>query len=183
MREALTILGFGPCHHMIEVMAHPPEQALWRALAQGAEPDWDQLLAGYNSCVDWPSSFYWRELMQVYPQARVLLTYRSAESWWTSFESTILATLRRSTDPQSLGLSLIAKQVFGGRPEDREHAIAIYEANVAEVRASVPAERLVVHNLGEGWETLCAQLGVPVPEQPYPRRNSTAEFREKVLSR
>jgi hypothetical protein len=180
MREALGILGFGPCHHMIEVNRDEEQKRLWRALTKGAAPDWDRLLAGYRSCVDWPSAFWWRELIEVYPEAKVVLTYRSPESWWTSFEQTILAGIRQGGDPESLGLALVRDRVFGGRPDDREHALALYEANVAEVRATVPPERLLVHALGDGWEPLCAHLGVPVPSEPYPSRNSASSFRSRA---
>ncbi|MBI2718237.1 MAG: sulfotransferase family protein [Rhizobiales bacterium] len=176
MREALNMLGFGPCHHMFEVMANEEQKQLWRALAQGAAPDWERLFAGYTSCMDWPSAHYWPELIKAYPDAKVILTYRSPESWWASVEKTLLPVFRQSTDPNSLGLALIAKQVFGGRPDDRAHAIAVYEANVAAVKATVPAQRLLVHGLGDGWEPLCAHLGVAVPDVPYPSRNSASEF-------
>jgi hypothetical protein len=177
MREALTMLGFGPCHHMYEVMAHPEQKRLWRALAMGGAPDWDRLFAGYQSCVDWPSAHYWRELTEVYPQARVILTWRSPESWWESFQKTILPAIADSKDQESLGIALVAKQVFGGRPQDRAHAIAVYEANVEAVLNTVPAERLLIHKLGDGWEPLCAHLGLPVPDEPYPARNTRREFR------
>src|SRR3954469_19626019 len=104
MREALDMLGFGPCHHMFEVNAHEEQKRLWRALVRGAAPDWEQLFAGYQSCVDWPSAYYWRELMTVYPKAKVILTYRTPESWWKSFEQTLLAGINASTDAESLGL-------------------------------------------------------------------------------
>ncbi|AZO58441.1 MAG: sulfotransferase family protein [Mesorhizobium sp.] len=177
MREALTMLGFGPCHHMSEVMAHAEQKRLWRALAQGAAPDWNRLFAGYKSCVDWPSVHYWRELIEVFPQARVILTWRSPESWWESFAKTILPAVIDSQDQESLGVALVTKQVFGGRPQDRAHAIAVYEANIEAVLKTVPAERLLVHKLGDGWAPLCAHLGVPVPDEPYPNRNTTKEFR------
>ncbi|MDG4889494.1 sulfotransferase family protein [Mesorhizobium sp. WSM4887] len=177
MREALTMLGFGPCHHMSEVMAHAEQKRLWRALAQGAAPDWDRLFAGYKSCVDWPSVHYWRELIEAYPEARVILTWRSPESWWESFAKTILPAVIDSQDQESLGVALVTKQVFGGRPQDRTHAIAVYEANIEAVLKTVPAERLLVHKLGDGWAPLCAHLGVPVPDEPYPNRNTTKEFR------
>lgn len=183
MREALDILGFGPCHHMREVNANDDQKALWRALARGEAPGWERLFEGYRSAVDWPSAHYWRELIEVYPKAKVLLTYRSPESWWTSFEQTILASIRASTDPGSLGVALIKEQVFGGRPDDRAQAIAIYEANVQAVRETVPAERLLVHSLGDGWEPLCAHLGVAVPAQPYPSRNSAKEFQGSFLKK
>ena len=177
MREALTMLGFGPCHHMYEVMEHAQQKRLWRGLAKGERPDWDQLFAGYKSCVDWPSAYYWRDLIQVYPKARVILTWRSPESWWESFQNTILPAIADSKDQDSLGVALVAKQVFGGRPQDRAHAIRVYEANVQAVLNTVPAERLLIHKLGDGWGPLCAHLGVPVPDEPYPARNTTQEFR------
>lgn len=181
MREALEILGFGPCHHMLEVNRSDEQKRLWRAHARGDSPGWDQLFAGYQSCVDWPSAHYWRELIQIYPDAKVLLTYRSPESWWESFSKTIVEGIARSTDPESLGIALVSKQVFGGKAADRAHAIAVYQANVDAVKATVPAHRLLVHNLGDGWEPLCRHLGVPVPTVPYPSRNTTNDFRRAIL--
>ena len=181
MREALGMLGFGPCHHMFEVNSNAEQKRLWRAFVQGTPTPWGQLFEGYSSCIDWPSAHYWPELVSTYPQARVILTWRSPESWWASFEKTIVEGLRQSTDPASLGLALIRDQVFGGRPGDRAHAVALYEANVKAVRETVPEERLLVHELGDGWEPLCAHLGVPVPSQPYPSRNTAGEFQDTML--
>jgi hypothetical protein len=183
MREALNRLGFGPCHHMYEVNANEEQKRLWRALAKGAAPEWDRLLAGYSSCVDWPSAHYWRQLIEEYPSAKVILTYRSSESWWESFETTILAYIKQASDKDSLVFTLIAEQVFAGRPDDRAHAIATYEVNVTAVKATVPRERLLIHNLGDGWAPLCAHLGVPAPDEPYPDRNSANEIRAKFINR
>lgn len=181
MREALDILGFGPCHHMHEIIAHEHQKQMWRAMVQGAPADWGKLFEGYQSCVDWPSAYYWRELIAFYPQAKVILTHRSAESWWASFEKTILVSLSASTDPQSLGLALIRDKVFGGKMGDKAHAIACYAANVKAVRETVPAPRLLVHELGDGWEPLCAHLGVPVPAVDYPSSNTAEAFRIRHL--
>ncbi len=178
MREALTILGFGPCHHMKAVMADEENKQLWRAVSRGETPDWDHIFAGYHSCVDWPSAHYWRDLIEHYPDAKVILTNRSPESWWNSFESTILKGIERSTDPESLGLALVANQVFEGSPHDKDKAMAIFKANVKSVIETVPADRLLVHNLGDGWDPLCAHLGVGVPDQDYPGLNSSAQFKE-----
>jgi hypothetical protein len=182
MKRALEILGLGPCHHMGEVLHNPQQTALWRAAAQGALPDWDEAFAGYRSAVDWPSAYFWRETSAYYPDARILLTVRSADSWYQSMEKTIFRVIEKSTDPASLGLKLINEGVFGGR-RDREHAIAVYERNIVEVQAAFPAERLLTYNLGDGWEPLCRFLDKPVPDVPFPRTNSAAEFGAGVAAR
>ena len=137
---------------------------------------WDELFTGFGSCVDWPSAYYWKELAEYYPDAKVILTHRTAQSWWNSFEKTILPSIQSSTDSESLGLALIHKKVFSGDPGNRDHAIAVYQENVEAVIASISPERLYIHNLGDGWESLCAFLNVPIPEQAYPSRNNTKEF-------
>src|SRR4051794_31435427 len=114
MREALNLLGFGPCHHMREVIDSETQKQLWRALAKGAAPNWDIIFEDYASCVDWPSAFYWRELIETYPEAKVILTFRSPQSWWESFEKTILSRIASNPDPDSVGMVLIAGKVFGG---------------------------------------------------------------------
>jgi hypothetical protein len=176
MREALNRLGFGPCHHMAEVIRDPEQKRLWRALAKGAHPDWEHLFAGYASCVDFPSAFYWRQLLAAYPEAKAILTWRPAEDWWASWARSVGPVISDGADRDSVGVILIAGRLFGGRPLDHDHVVAVYEAHVAEVMASVSPERLLVHRLGDGWPPLCAHLGVPVPEMPYPHRNTAAEF-------
>jgi hypothetical protein len=181
MREALNLLGFGPCHHMRDLLADAAHRDLWRELnanLDGPEPipSWGQLLGGYGSCIDWPSAAYWPLLVDAFPEAKVLLTYRTAESWWRSFEKTILPLI--SVDPsvpQPRGSDMISGRVFGGKLE-RDHCIAVYEANVARVKREVPAERLLVHTIGDGWEPLCEFLNAPVPSVAYPRSNSTDDF-------
>ena len=73
MREALTLLGFGPCHHMVEINQHDTQKQRWRALALGEAPDWESLFEGYRSCVDWPSAHYWRELIASYPNLKEIV--------------------------------------------------------------------------------------------------------------
>ena len=121
MREALNLLGFGPCHHMSEVSTVPEQKRLWRALARGADPDWERLFDGYASCVDFPSAFYWRELLAAYPEAKAILTWRPADEWWASYARSIGPVMRDSADPESVGVALVREQVFGGRPLDRDH--------------------------------------------------------------
>ena len=176
MKLALEALGKGPCHHMKEVLVNSEQVALWRSAAQGDLPEWENAFAGYNSAVDWPTAYFWRELSEYYPDAKVLLTVRSADSWYESMTNTIFKTLKASTDPASIGLKLIGEGVFGGRLDDRAHAIAVYEKNIADVQAAFTQERLLTYHLGEGWEPLCQFLGEPVPNIPFPRSNPREQF-------
>jgi hypothetical protein len=176
MRVALDMLGFGPTHHMKALMEDPAHRDEWRAMALGGDKDWHRLFAGFGSCVDWPSAHYWRELAAAYPDAKLILTWRSPESWWESFEKTILGAILSETNPQALARTLIDQKTFGGRAADRDHAIAVYNANVEAVRSEVPRERLFIHELGSGWDGLCAHLGVAVPSGPFPSGNTTTDF-------
>lgn len=177
MKIALETVGLGPCHHMTEVITKPEQKRIWRAIAGGETPDWREALAGYQSAVDWPSAAYWRELAEAFPEAKVLLTLRSAESWFRSMEKTIFGVLDRSTDPESVGVALIKNRVFGsGDYHDADYAKSVYEKNWQDVQSAFGAERLLTYNIGDGWEPLCRFLDRPVPDIPYPRTNSSAEF-------
>lgn len=180
MKLALEQLGLGPCHHMKEVLVNPEQLSLWRAIARGENADWEAAFANYRSSIDWPSAFFWRELSEVYPEAKIILTVRSSESWHKSMSNTIFKVLDASTDPDSIGLKLISERVFGGRYHDREYAISVYEKNIAEVQAAFDQQRLLTFQLGDGWAPLCRFLSEPVPDRPFPRSNSSAEFAEMM---
>src|SRR3954452_7833833 len=84
LKIALEQLGFGPCYHMLEVIANPPFAEYWAQAAEGRMPDWDEVFRGYVSAVDWPSADYWSALAAHYPQGKVILTVRDPESWFRS---------------------------------------------------------------------------------------------------
>ena len=180
MKRAIEILGLGPCHHMKEVIADPEQTRLWRSIAEDNQANWDEAFAGYNAAVDWPSSYFWRELSTYYPDAKIILTVRSPESWYASMRKTIFKSLEETTDRASVGVKLIAERVFGGRLDDRDHAISIYEQNIADVQSAFSSERLLTYTIGDGWESLCRFLGKPVPGAPFPRTNSTEQFNKYI---
>lgn len=182
LKLALEEIGFGPCHHMKEVLENGPVQVpLWHQAADGTA-DFAAIYNGYNSAVDWPSAAFWRELAAAYPDAKIILSTRSAESWYSSFSETILASLlaRESWPPPAVAwLTMVTKVVIdrslGGRT-DKDGVIAAFRAQEAAVKAEIPSSRLLVHTAKDGWEPLCDFLGVPVPATPYPRTNSKEEF-------
>lgn len=187
LKLALEQLGFGPAHHMFEVRDHPEQLRAWEAVARGASVDWDEVFRGYRSQTDWPGARVWRELAQHWPKARVILTVRDPDEWFDSVQATIAGFLdARGRHPNDhvnaiafMGQALIAEQVFGDRLTDRAHATRVFRDHIASVQAEIAPERLLVFDVREGWEPLCAFLGVPVPETPYPRTNSSKAFKEQ----
>lgn len=189
LKDALELLGFGPCHHMEEVLPDPAQIDHWCAVARGEAVDWDMVFAGYGAQIDWPGAHVWRALAAAYPDARVIHSVRPDESWWKSFDGTIgkfLAIYRDLPLPPLIRAmgdaidAMVGTQTFGGRFADRGHAIAVYRAREAEVRAAIAPERLLVFDVAQGWAPLCAFLGVDVPDTPFPRTNNREDFWAKL---
>ena len=170
---------------MAEVIENPEHVPVWSNAAEGKPVDWDALFEGYGAAVDWPVCRFWKELLAHYPDARVLLTVRDAERWYQSMYDTIYQALtrplRRPLPSGQLAMArrIILEQTFAGRFEDRDYAIAVYERHNAEVQRLVPADRLLVYQVAEGWEPLCRFLNRPLPEEPFPRLNTTTEFQKR----
>jgi len=184
LKLALERLTGGPCYHMVELFANPGDLAQWRGALHGDPPDWRTFPARYTATVDWPACAFWAGLADAHPDAIVLLSVRdSAEQWWRSFEATIHAGLSQPVPPdrpewaerRQVTLEMLDRTFTPGWRE-RDGAMAGYEAHNAAVREAVPAGRLVEWRAGDGWEPICAALGVPVPEEPFPHVNTTAEF-------
>jgi hypothetical protein len=177
---ALEQLGFGPCHHMVEVFLHPESVPLWVAAGDG-DPDWDAIFAGYGSMVDHPGCCYWRELAAHYPDAKVLHTVRDPDKWFDSTQATIFAP-GREPPPEGTPMRRFFDQLgafYGGDMNDRAFMVDFFRRHTEAVVAGVPPERLLVFDVAEGWDPLCAFLGVDTPVTPYPRENSTAQFQAR----
>ncbi len=185
LKRALEELGFGPCHHMQEVLAHPEQVAHWQAIVAGRPVKWDEVFAGYRSQVDWPGAHVWRETAAAYPKAKVIHTMRPEGLWWKSFSTTIAKLMSDFKDMPlpphvrsmaDVAMELIARETFRGKFAERDGAIAAYRLRAEQVRSAIPPERLLVLDVAEGWEPLCRFLGHKVPDTPFPNMNSNEDF-------
>lgn len=189
LKLALEELGLGPCHHMFELFGNPERASLWEAAFRGEQVDWSALLEGFESTTDWPACTFYAQLMEAYPQAKVVLTVRDPEEWYRSVRSTIYGPSRDETPPpdeepvQRMIRNVLWEGTFGGEVEDKLRALAVYQRHIEEVRDTVPADRLLVFDVREGWEPLCRFLEVEVPDgKPFPHVNSTVEWKERAAS-
>jgi hypothetical protein len=179
LKLALEALGLGPCHHMVEVIMTPGQAELWTGAFNGEEVDWDQLLAGYRSAVDWPSAAFWAELAERYPEAKVVLTVRDPDQWFDSTQATIFHEDPAGPNPPPAFAAMLAAMMrkgLGAAKNDRAAATAAFAAHAEAVRAAIPSERLLVWEVGDGWGPLCAFLGCAVPDAPFPKANTKEEF-------
>lgn len=191
LKAALERLGAGPCFHMVDLREVPDRAAMFLAALRGEQVDWDATFAGYESSVDWPGCTFYKDLMAKYPDAKVILSVRDPEKWYASAERTIyalkeaalrnqLAEDRVVAPPEVLLMikTLIWDHTFEDRFADKEFAIDVFNRHNEDVKNSVPADKLLVYEIQQGWEPLCELLGVDVPEEEFPHLNDAETFRQ-----
>jgi sulfotransferase family protein len=196
---ALEQLGLGPCYHWVNVIADLDQVELWDRAMDGEAP-WELIFAGQSSTVDWPGGYFYSELADAYPEAKVLLSVRDPEAWERSFRETIwtmshgrslmplLAHARAEVDPRFRRyLELVDRMFWGpqgtfaaGHAEPAQ-LIEQMLAHEEQVKRTIAPERLLVWEVGEGWEPLCEFLDVPVPADPLPHANDRGVFLERVI--
>jgi hypothetical protein len=184
LKMALDMLGFGPCYHMTEVITHPERADDWSAAADGKPVDWDKVFQGYSSTVDAPGNGFYLALAAKYPQAKVILSVRDPESWFTSTQESILQPPIMQMHTKLGTLDMCNKIGWGDRPElrDKNYMLSRFQKHNEEVKKTIPAARLLVFEAKQGWEPLCKFLGVAVPSQPYPKVNSRSEMGDAAAS-
>jgi hypothetical protein len=169
---------------MFEVRDNPALLPDWEAAARGETVDWDNVFRGYRSQVDWPGARYWRELARHFPEARVILTVRDPDAWFDSVQATIAPFVAaRGTHPSphvnaiaEMAHQTIVVPIFNNRLTERDYATRVFREHIAAVKAEIPAHRLLVFDLREGWRPLCHFLEAEVPDIPFPKTNSSKEF-------
>jgi len=166
----------------MEVFASERQLKGWTDLAYGRPADLSEIMQGYKASVDWPSCAYYKDLMTLYPDAKVLLTERDSEAWYKSASATIFKAMQLSPEEgDNLGRKLIFQDTFNG-DFGKENAIRIFQKHNQEVKEYVPADKLLVYQVGDGWQPLCDFLELPEPEEEFPRVNSTEEFEQRFFS-
>ena len=135
--------------------------------------------------------------MERHPDAKVLLGVRDPDRWYESTRSTVYelsrittrspvfraifavtVTLSSGSPPRgNMAYEIIWDGTFDGRFEEKSYAVEVFERHTENVKRRVPPGKLLVYELGQGWGPLCEFLGVPEPEEPFPRLNDAALMR------
>jgi hypothetical protein len=198
-KVALEQLGLGPCYHWVDLLADLDQLGQWSRALDG-DGHWGEIFKGSRSTVDWPGGYFYRELMDVYPDAKVLLSVRDPESWERSFRETIvtmshgdsvmplLSRARAEIDPRWREyLAFVDRMFWGPRGTFAEGwaepAMLIEQMirHTEQVKQAVPPDRLLVWEVTDGWAPLCQFLGAPEPSGPLPHANDRATFLDRVM--
>jgi hypothetical protein len=198
-KEALEMLGLAPTYHWVNILADLDSVDVWNRALDGEGP-WQEVFGDFKATVDWPGGYFWRELIDEYPDAKVLLSVRDPESWEPSFRETVwnmghgdslihlLSSARAQVDPRWEGYVALVERMFWSPEgtfatghERPEQLIDAFVKHNEEVKRVVPADRLLVWEVKEGWEPLCDFLGVDVPAQPLPHANDRETFLGRVI--
>ncbi|OZJ04037.1 hypothetical protein BZG36_03571 [Bifiguratus adelaidae] len=191
IKEALETLGY-PCFHMTEIVSGCRDAKIWMDAADGKEVDWDAYFEGYEAVCDWPAVTFNKELIDHYPNAKIIHSVRDGESWYQSARNTIwdVSTMKCSF-PMSLFTpkgfrqmqqlaAMLWKRDFDDRLTDKEHTIRMMEKHTQGVLDYKGKDNVLVFRVQDGWEPLCAFLGVPVPNGPFPHINDSKSFRAYI---
>jgi len=199
-RLALQKLLKGNIYHMATLAGERPDhQIQWKKVLAGQNsPDsLKEMMCSYSGGVDYPVSLFYKELMEIYPQAKVLLSVRDPVKWYESVRNTIYrmnctkcswpvtwyAALTGKTDlfniirdvcSYSPAWSSQRLGMLGAVADGQKAAVQFYNDHVQEVESYVPADRLLIWSVNDGWGPLCEFLQVSVPNEPFPRVNDTA---------
>jgi hypothetical protein len=201
LKLALEILGFGKCYHMEELLREPDRLVYFEQAEKGEAVEWDELFEGYNSAVDYPVARYYKQVINAYPNAKVIHTTRDAESWYNSAMETIFWASKPSFGrifkmmirmPFSSAIRErlpvlkynggLVDNTFGKDLKNKQEVIRRYNAINEETLNFIPKDRSLVYEVKSGWEPLCKFLNVPVPSVPFPRSNTRDQFRTNVAN-
>ena len=195
---ALNELGY-PCYHMTKVMKKTNKNHLdfWLKVSEsplGTPHNWNEVFHNYVATVDFPGACVWEELVEIYPEAKVILTLhpKGSEGWYKSTTDTIYA-MEKMWEFKMLGFiipflkkmkkmtsNLIWKGFLKNTMDNKEAAIKRYNAHIAEVKRKVPADRLLIFSVDQGWKPLCDFLDKEVPKIDFPRVNDKAGMKKKI---
>jgi len=200
LKNSLERLGFEKCYHMKELIVNPEMLKFWKEIDETGKTDWDALFENYQACVDVPGYPYYKIMMERYPDAKVILTKRPFEDWYRS-ASTTVRKAGPQTVPEKLGMlfklatnsrtrkvvaaikffeKIFWEKQFKGRFNDKKYAERVFNQHIQEVIDHVPAEKLLVYEVKDGWKPLCDFLDCPLPEGDFPHLNKGENFKEML---
>jgi Sulfotransferase domain len=188
LKLALERIGFGPCYHGSDLASKPHDWPLWQDAIDGELRDFEQIFRDYASVADAPGWYFFQQLSDRYPDAKVILTVRDPNAWFESTQATVLSDrigtmLMSAPKPLFSIVHTMFLRSAGTRMHDRNYMIDWFERHNEGVRRAISPDRLLTYEVTQGWEPLCRFLGVPLPGEPFPRSNERKDLEKFVRAK
>ena len=160
-------------------------------------PDFTEIYQGVDAVTDVPPAFWFEEISATFPEAKVILTVRDTEDAWVKSWTEHLQLTSRMIPvyvkllfyilprmkKQKHFFDTLRQAIYGGsNPKATALFRAKYRQHNERVQAVIPAEKLLVFNVKQGWKPLCEFLGCDVPSTPFPRENVAHSDTKKGIS-
>jgi hypothetical protein len=190
LAEALTRLGYNPCHSGEQILSNIVRPTLCNYTFGKGNTSWDDVeemmkQEGWDAGMDEPWHLLYTTVMDKYPDSKFVLPIKKAEDWFDSYlhfwqsrqglktVNNVGYNLGKPWDECSNAHYFDCDFTELRRPlaESRDDCIAGYNRHVARVIETIPHDRLLLFNMSEGYAPLCEFLGKDVPTYP----NGTAE--------
>jgi hypothetical protein len=183
LKTVFEKLGYRKCYHMFEYLDRPQDAEHWNNIIDGKEADFDKLFEDYQAAVDIPTVELIEAVFAKYPDAKVILNTRDAETWFESVQEVIIAKsedwLKAYPFLEKFKNFFLAERLQN-KYNDKEFMLDYYQKHIERIRKLVPKEQLLEFKLSEGWKPICDFLGHEVPNEPFPHLNDRKSIKEKL---
>ena len=162
----------------------------------GAPPDVQRVFQNADAVVDFPGNFFWEEILEAFPESKVILSEREEVSWVKSLENHLeLREVERSSNFFRVKLSPTARKMdlvlyphinaILGSTNSKSACISRkrYRMHNHRVKSLVPPEKLLLYNVKQGWKPLCDFLDCRVPIVAFPHENVKGDMVKFFLSK
>ena len=195
LAKALQVLGYNVYDFREHYKFH--YQQWLDSFETDRHPNFKEIYQGVDAVTDIPQAFWFEEISADFPEAKVILTVRDSEdAWLKSWKENLQLNSEMKTfftkalfiivpwmRPMERFIDTMHQAIYGSfNPEATALYRVKYRQHNEKVQAVIPAEKLLVFNVKQGWKPLCEFLGCNVPSTPFPRLNVAHSDTKKVFS-
>ncbi|CAK8677575.1 unnamed protein product [Clavelina lepadiformis] len=201
MVVALSELGYNVYDYLDHFWYHGDKWAKILSSSGGSIEDFKEMYQSVDAVIDGPPYLFWEEILQAFPDAKVILTTRNEDDWHKSYcrhyktmKGNFTYTLMQILSPtgwkyfKHYNNTVIYRFGLGMRhPFDfsfSNNAMVMKKAfrqHTQYCLQNCPPDRLLVYDVRQGWAPLCEFLGKEIPNKPFPRENVAGNIWGKFM--
>ena len=161
--------------------------------SEGKSPDFVSMYKDVDAVTDLPPAFWFQEIYEAFPDAKVILSLRDNEDLWAEswakqnefvqtlggFQNRVLFkwpfVIIQRLRGKHTSFDIVYSMLYAAFGSVNSKSSVLFKKKYREhnerVQAVIPKEKLLIYNVKQGWKPLCEFLGCDVPEVEFPREN------------